>query len=387
MKFVTFKRIFNEDPVPEQINPVLEYGLPVAAEPGVVYRAGSDDFGSGSVGDEMDGDDPAFPFFMQSMEEVGLMSRDGSCLLPLAVTGYSFPDMNALISESSPQMMDDLKRYACILEKEAENQKYKDSEAGFRKNESAGCGSKWPQDMVQAVAEGILLVDEDALLLSPIPVPLQDVICLGLNYTEHAEEAAAFSSESFISKDRYPVYFSKRVFHSPGDGDPVPAYEGIVDSLDYEAELAVIIGRDVKGASPKDVPGCIFGYTILNDFSARNLQTRHTQWYLGKSLDGYTPMGPCIVTADEFSFPPALAIRSTVNGELRQNSSTDMLIFGIDRIVSELSAAMTLRAGTIISTGTPKGVGMGFHPPKFLKKGDVVSCSIEGIGTLTNVIS
>ena len=157
MRFVTFKRIFNEDPVPEQINPVLEYGLPVAAEPGVVYRAGSDDFGSGSVGDEMDGDNPAFPFFMQSMEEVGLMSRDGSCLLPLAVTGYSFPDMNALISESSPQMMDDLKRYACILEKEAENKKSTDSAAGFRKNESAGCGSKWPQDMVQAVAEGILL--------------------------------------------------------------------------------------------------------------------------------------------------------------------------------------------------------------------------------------
>lgn len=387
MRFVTFERIFDEDPVPASINPVLEYGLPVAAEPGVVYRTEGDIFGSGSTGDERDGDVPAFPFFMQSMEDVGLLSRDGSCVLPLAVTGYSFPDMNTLIRESDPRMLEDLKRYASILDKASENLEKKGSKDVYCRNETAGRVLNLPEDMVQAVEEGILLVGEDARLLSPIPVPLQDVICLGLNYTEHAEEAAAFSSESFISKDRYPVYFSKRVFHSPADKDPVPAYEGLVDSLDYEAELAVIIGRDIKGVSPKEVPGCIFGYTILNDFSSRNLQTRHTQWYLGKSLDGYTPMGPCIVTADEFSFPPALAISSTVNGELRQNSSTDMLIFGIDRIVSELSAAMTLRAGTIISTGTPKGVGMGFRPPKFLKKGDVVSCSIEGIGTLTNVIS
>lgn len=387
MRFVTFERIFDEEPVPASINPVLEYGLPVAAEPGVVYRTEGEKYGSGSPGDEMDGDAPAFPFFMQSMEEVGLMSSDGSCVLPLAVTGYSFPDMNTLIRESDPRMLEDLKRYASILDKASENLEKKGSKDVYSRNEIAGRVLNLPEDMVQAVEEGILLVGEDARLLSPIPVPLQDVICLGLNYTEHAEEAAAFSSESFITKDRYPVYFSKRVFHSPADKDPVPAYEGLVDSLDYEAELAVIIGRDIKGVSPKEVPGCIFGYTILNDFSARNLQTRHTQWYLGKSLDGYTPMGPCIVTADEFSFPPALAISSTVNGELRQNSTTDMMIFGIDRIVSELSAAMTLRAGTIISTGTPKGVGMGFHPPKFLKKGDVVSCSIEGIGTLTNVIS
>ncbi len=130
----------------------------------------------------------------------------------------------------------------------------------------------------------------------------------------------------------------------------------------------------------------MFGYTILNDVSARNLQTRHKQWYFGKSLDGFTPIGPCIVTADEFENPPVLAIKSYVNGELRQNSSTELLLFDIAHIISELSQGMTLKAGTIIATGTPAGVGMGFEPPNFLKSGDTVTCEIEKIGTLTNRI-
>lgn len=121
--------------------------------------------------------------------------------------------------------------------------------------------------------------------------------------------------------------------------------------------------------------------------SARTLQTRHKQWYFGKSLDGFLPMGPCIVTAEEFPYPPRLSIQSRVNGELRQDSSTELMIFGIDHVVSELSAGMTLKAGTIIATGTPAGVGMGFDPPRFLKPGDVVECSIEGIGTLVNRVS
>ena len=131
----------------------------------------------------------------------------------------------------------------------------------------------------------------------------------------------------------------------------------------------------------------IFGYTVINDVSARTLQTRHKQWYFGKSLDGFLPMGPCIVTAEEFPYPPRLSIQSRVNGELRQDSSTELMIFGIDHVVSELSAGMTLKAGTIIATGTPAGVGMGFDPPRFLKPGDVVECSIEGIGTLVNRVS
>lgn len=130
----------------------------------------------------------------------------------------------------------------------------------------------------------------------------------------------------------------------------------------------------------------MFGYTILNDVSARNLQTSHKQWYFGKSLDGFTPIGPCIVTKEEFQNPPALAIKSYINGELRQNSTTDLLIFGIAHVVSELSQGMTLQAGTMIAMGTPAGVGMGFVPPNFLKAGDEVKCEIEGIGTLTNVV-
>jgi 2-keto-4-pentenoate hydratase/2-oxohepta-3-ene-1,7-dioic acid hydratase in catechol pathway len=159
-----------------------------------------------------------------------------------------------------------------------------------------------------------------------------------------------------------------------------------VERLDYEAELAVIIGRTARNLSAAEAPAHIFGYTVLNDVSARDLQTAHKQWYFGKSLDGFTPMGPCIVTADEISFPPRLAIRSYVNGELRQNSTTDLLITGIADILAELSSGITLLPGTILATGTPAGVGMGFDPPKFLRPGDVVECEIEGIGTLRNTV-
>ena len=127
-------------------------------------------------------------------------------------------------------------------------------------------------------------------------------------------------------------------------------------------------------------------YTIINDVSARTLQTRHNQWYFGKSLDGFFPMGPCITTVEDIPYPPKLSIQSRVNGELRQDSNTGLLIFGIDHIVSELSKGMTLKPGTIIATGTPAGAGMGFTPPRFLKPGDVVECTIEGIGTLTNPV-
>ena len=159
-----------------------------------------------------------------------------------------------------------------------------------------------------------------------------------------------------------------------------------MDSLDYEAELGVVIGKDCKNVSENEAPNYIFGYTIINDVSARNLQTAHNQWYFGKSLDGFTPMGPCIVTADEIAYPPALAISSSVNGEARQKSNTSYMLHSISEIISELSRGITLRAGTIIATGTPAGVGMGFTPPKFLKKGDVVTCEIQGIGKLTNTV-
>lgn len=227
---------------------------------------------------------------------------------------------------------------------------------------------------------------EDVKILAPIPVPEQDVICLGINYMEHAAESARFKNEDFNGERPHAVYFSKRVNEANADGQAIPSYPNLVDSLDYEAELAIIIGKDAKNVSAEKAKDYVFGYTIMNDVSARNVQNRHNQWYFGKSLDGFTPMGPCILTAESIPYPPQLKIQSYVNGELRQDSNTNMLIFNIDHIISELSQGMTLKAGTIISTGTPAGVGMGFKPPKFLKTGDVVECVIENIGKITNPI-
>ena len=198
---------------------------------------------------------------------------------------------------------------------------------------------------------------EEAILLAPIPHPVQDVICLGINYMAHAEESARYKKEAFGGERPFAVYFSKRVSEATGTGAEIPSHKELVQDLDYEAELAVIIGKDAKNVPVSEVKNYIFGYTVINDVSARTLQTRHKQWYFGKSLDGFLPMGPCIVTAEEFPYPPRLSIQSRVNGELRQDSSTELMIFGIDHVVSELSAGMTLKAGTIIAKGTPAGVG------------------------------
>jgi len=227
---------------------------------------------------------------------------------------------------------------------------------------------------------------EDVKLLAPIPVPEQDIICLGINYMAHAEESARYENETFGGERPYAVYFSKRVNEAVADREPIQAHEDMVDSLDYEVELAAIIRKDARNVAPEQAKEYIFGYTIINDVSARNVQSRHKQWYFGKSLDGFTPMGPCIVMRESVAYPPHLQIRSYVNGELRQDSSTEQLIFGLDHIISELSQGMTLKAGTIIATGTPAGAGMGFVPPRFLKSGDVVVCEIEGIGRLTNPV-
>lgn len=225
---------------------------------------------------------------------------------------------------------------------------------------------------------------EEVTLLAPIPVPEQDVICLGVNYMEHAEESARYKKEEFNGERPYAVYFSKRVNEAVADGAVIPSHADLTERLDYEAELAVIIGKDAKNISADQAREYVFGYTVLNDVSAREIQNRHKQWYFGKSLDGTTPMGPCILTRDSVAYPPKLAIQSYVNGELRQDSNTERMIFDIDHIISELSRGMTLKAGTIISTGTPAGVGMGFDPPRFLKSGDEVVCVVEEIGALRN---
>ena len=234
--------------------------------------------------------------------------------------------------------------------------------------------------------QGAAVAVDEVQLLAPIVRPLQDVVCLGINYDAHAQEAGRFSDEAFGGERPYTIYFSKRVNRATATGEKVPAYAGLVDSLDYEAELGVVLGMDAKGVKAEDAEKFIFGYTIINDFSARNLQTRHKQWYLGKSLDKLTSIGPCIVTKDEIGNVADLGIRSYVNGELRQNSNTGFMIQTIGGAIEELSEGMTLLAGTLIATGTPAGVGMGFNPPKFLKTGDKVICEIDKIGRLENTI-
>lgn len=224
----------------------------------------------------------------------------------------------------------------------------------------------------------------DYKLLAPIPNPRADVICLGLNYREHIEEAARFNSKKFGIDMPKAVYFSKRVNEALPTFAEIPAHSDICDSLDYEAELAVIISKNCRNATKENAFDYVFGYTILNDISARNVQTAHKQWYLGKSLEGFCPMGSFIATKDEFENPPRLNIRSFVNGELRQNSNTSFMIYGIDDVICQLSQAFELKAGDIIAMGTPSGVGMGFNPPKFLKSGDEVVCEIDGLGRLVN---
>lgn len=226
------------------------------------------------------------------------------------------------------------------------------------------------------------LDEKEYRILAPIPVPMQDVICLGVNYNEHIEETADVID---FTKKADTVYFSKRVNRSNEPGGIIPSYD-FVDSLDYEVELGVILKKDAFKVSVSEVEKYIFGYTVINDVSARNIQLKHQQWYRGKSLDGYTPMGPYIVTADEIKDVHDLRIECFVNGEKRQSSNTACMITTVEEAVSELSQGMTLKAGTIIATGTPGGVGMGFNPPKFLKSGDVIKCVIEDIGELVNTV-
>lgn len=222
-------------------------------------------------------------------------------------------------------------------------------------------------------------------ILAPITEPLQDVICLGINFLEHAKESAKFKGENFEERE-YPVYFSKRVNTATAPYAKFPLFDELTKQLDYECELAFVLGKEAYKIKASQAKEYIFGYTIINDISARDLQKRHKQFYRAKSLEGSTIMGPYIVSSDEISYPPKLTLQTYVNGELRQNSNTECFIFDIAYVLEELSFGMRLKAGSIISMGTPSGVGMGLNPPNFLKAGDEVRCVIENLGELCNKI-
>ncbi|EAH9843544.1 FAA hydrolase family protein [Campylobacter upsaliensis] len=222
-------------------------------------------------------------------------------------------------------------------------------------------------------------------LLAPITEPLQDIICLGINFLDHAKESAKFKGENFEER-KYPVYFGKRVNFTSAPYGKIPLHSEVTNQLDYECELAFILAKDAYKIKADEAKNYIFGYTIINEISARDLQGKHKQFYRAKSLEGSTIMGPCIVSIDELSYPPKLQLKSYVNGELRQDDNTKNFIFDIAYVLEELSAGMRLKAGSIISMGTPSGVGMGLNPPQFLKDQDEVRCEIEKIGTLCNII-
>lgn len=220
-------------------------------------------------------------------------------------------------------------------------------------------------------------------VLAPIPRPRKNIMCLGWNYFEHAKESAAVAGAQ-ANRPEYPIVFTKNVTSVTGPFADISAHAAVTQQLDWEVELGVIIG-----AGGRDIPEAralehVFGYTVINDVSARDLQFRHKQYFIGKSLDGACPMGPVIVTADEIPDPQKLNLKSWVNGEVKQDANTRDMIFSVAQIVAMLSRGMTLEPGDIIATGTPSGVGFARHPPEFLGAGDVVECEIEGIGRIRN---
>lgn len=223
-------------------------------------------------------------------------------------------------------------------------------------------------------------------LLAPIPRPRKNVFCVGWNYVEHFEESRV-SRLHTVEFPAHPTFFSKVPTTVNGPYDPVPSHAGVTAQLDWEVELAVVIGRRGVDIREADALKHVFGYTVANDISAREIQRRHgAQLFKGKGLDGTCPMGPWIVTADEVPDPQALRLTSRVNGVTKQDSNTSYMYFKIPRLIAELSAGMTLEPGDILSTGTPAGVGHARTPPEFMKAGDVLESEIVGLGRLCNAI-
>lgn len=223
-------------------------------------------------------------------------------------------------------------------------------------------------------------------LLAPIPAPRKNVFCVGRNYAEHIAEGDRAQKQN-VGVTENPVYFTKPPTAVIGPDAEIPIFPHVSESIDYEVELVVVIGKPGRNIKKADAYDHIFGYTILNDISARDVQRRHGgQYFKGKALDGSCPLGPWIVTADAIGRPDNLSIGLTVNGEVRQNGNTSQMIFDIPTLIESLSAGLTLEPGDLIATGTPSGVGYAMEPPQFLKHGDTVVCEVEKIGQLSNTM-
>lgn len=242
-------------------------------------------------------------------------------------------------------------------------------------------------DFARIIAENGLkpLSADSARLRAPFQ-PFRNVICLGKNYADHAKETVdtGLDTQGASMIPEKPVYFAKNANPAVGDGDTVPLHSHFTQKVDYEVELAVIIGKTAWRIAPGDVESHIFGYTVLNDITARDIQTAYGQWYFGKSLDCFCSIGPVIVTRDELPLPLKLDVSCRVNGVTRQKSNTSNLIYDIPGVISELSQGMKFFPGDIIATGTPGGIGHAMNPPCYLKNGDNVECEVEKIGVLAN---
>ena len=289
-------------------------------------------------------------FEFHGKEQVGVMSQDGARVLAVSevLQHDHYTNMNELIEQITPAEL-----------------------AIFFDMSQCGKG------------EGISV--SEIAFRAPIIRPKHDIICVGVNYASHRAETTGTLSASLATQE-VPVYFSKRTTRIVGHEEEIYGFTDLDEELDYEVELAVVIGKKGRNISREQVEDFIFGYSIFNDISSRRLQRGHLQWFKGKSLDTYSVMGPVIVHKSVFAYPPSVVVESRVNGEVRQHSTTDLLIHDVAKIISDFSQGITLEPGDIIATGTPSGVGMGFKPPRFMKKGDVVECEIAGIGVLRNTI-
>lgn len=252
------------------------------------------------------------------------------------------------------------------------------------------------EEFIETGEEGLLnlakLLESNGKDKSVEPIPLSEVqldvpfhprrniLCVGKNYQEHVRE---FDQNKNAANPAAPIFFTKATTSVIGPDEEIDSHPDVTSQVDYEGELGVIIGKRGTDIAPEDAMKYVYGYTIINDVTARDLQKIHAQWFRGKSLDTFCPMGPTILVG---GWPAPFTIYTRVNGHLRQEGNTSDLIFSIPKLISTLSAGMTLLPGDVIATGTPKGVGMGLNPPEFLKKGDVVEITIDPIGTLRNTV-
>ncbi|MCG5540488.1 MULTISPECIES: fumarylacetoacetate hydrolase family protein [unclassified Halorhodospira] len=235
-------------------------------------------------------------------------------------------------------------------------------------------GYDWPRVTAEALT-----------FLAPLPQPPRNIMCLGLNYADHARESQQAKGDE-LALPEAPVVFTKATTTVAGPYADFLLDPAVTRELDWEVELGVVIGRGGRHIPESEALQHVFGYTVINDLSARDLQFRHKQFFLGKSVDGSCPMGPWITTADAVPDPHGLALSCQVNGTTQQQSHTGEMVFSIPAVIATLSRVMTLVPGDIIATGTPAGVGFARTPPRFLQAGDIVTCDVEGLGTLRNRI-